>query len=146
MADIQLTLYATDSPIVNHTKFPKAMKAVTRFAWKIFHDRPGLRWNVQSTLSTKHGLMIEDRNGWVSLISFIFGLRYWVQWPDSKDNTSIIHGTKYFKKYGTHKLQSWCRALNISPLCSNYIQTPRRNETNLDSLKSETWSAMSYLR
>lgn len=44
---------------------------------------------------TKHGLMIEDRTEWVSLISFIFGLRYWVQWPDSKDNTSIIHGTKY---------------------------------------------------
>lgn len=56
MAEIQLTLYATDSPIVNQTN---AMKAVTRFAWRIFHKSV---WTaMERPIYTKHGLMIEDR-------------------------------------------------------------------------------------
>lgn len=40
-------------------KFPKAMKAVTRFAWKIFHESV---WTaMERPIYTKHGLMIEDR-------------------------------------------------------------------------------------
>lgn len=71
---------------------------------------------------------------------FIFGLRYWDQWPDSKDNTSIIHGTKYKKMRNTQITIMVYSSVYISPLRSNSIQTPLRNETNLDSLKSETWS------
>lgn len=61
MAEIQLTLYATDSPIMNQTdkKFPKAMKAVTRFAWRIFHKSV---WTaMERPIYTKHELMTEDR-------------------------------------------------------------------------------------
>lgn len=114
------------------------MKAVTRFAWRIFHKSV---WTaMERPIYTKHGLMIEDRTRWVSLISFIFGLRYWDQWPDSTDNTSIIHRTKYKKMRNTQITIVVSSSQYVSPLSSNSIRTPRRNETNLDSLKSETWS------